>query len=87
MDAELAHIAEAAVNVVIGAVVQVHRVQRSVAAAAREAALVPTLALADHHLGRVHGKATARTRLTVVPRLLANFRHNCTAWRRFKVII
>lgn len=60
LDAEVLVVAAAAVNVLVGSVVQVGRVQRLPAVCAREAPLVPDPVLADHLLGSVHRKSASQ---------------------------
>lgn len=57
--AEISAVAAAAVDVPVRAVVQVRRVQGTVALAAVEAPFVPHAVLRDHLLGGVHRVATA----------------------------
>lgn len=63
---EVAIVAAAAVDVPIRTVVQVRRVERTVALAAAEAPLVPHAVLRDHLLSGVHRVAAARATVTVV---------------------
>lgn len=62
-------VAAAAVDVPVRAVVQVRRIQGTVALAAAEAPLVPHAVLRDHLLGGVHRVAAARATVPVVPLL------------------
>lgn len=57
---KVAAVAAATVDLAVGAVVQVRRVQRLAALDAREAPLVPHAIFADHLLGRVDGEAAAQ---------------------------
>ncbi|TGZ45824.1 Uncharacterized protein DBV15_02623 [Temnothorax longispinosus] len=59
-------VAAAAVNVPVRTVVQVRRIQGTVAFAAVEAPLVPNAVLRDHLLGGVHRVAAARATVPVV---------------------
>lgn len=59
-------VAAAAVDVPVRAVVEIRRIQRTVARAATEAPLMPHAILRDHLLGGVHRVAAARAAVTVV---------------------
>lgn len=64
---EVPAVAAAAVDVTVRAVVEIRRVQRTVALAAAETPLVPHAVLRDHLLGGVHRVAAARATVPVVP--------------------
>jgi len=63
---EVPVVAATAVDVSVWTVVQVRRVQRTMALAAIEASLVPHAILRDHLLGGVHWIAAARAAVPVV---------------------
>lgn len=63
---EVSAVAAATVNVPVRTVVQVRRIQGTMALAAAEASLVPYAILRDHLLGGVYRITAARTTVSVV---------------------